>query len=448
MGGVEGKVSMPELGTRSLLWGLSLIALAAGGLAPSVAQAQDDEGPIAMQRIYIVATAIDPELEPVAARAGAAARAALRQVDGADWQAADQRYLGYDDNTLEKLRIAREKLEEGRAAYLDLRLDEAVTVLQEAVDNFNLALSALEDPRDLGEALLFLGASQVFNGDNRGARDTFHQLHVQMPHIQPDPEIFPPDVVERYEQSAPRRMDASVSVESDPAGAVAYVDFIPRGQTPVSVEGLARGEHSVRVVAPGSTPYIENIELGRSTGEVAAFLMALEGNEGLPEAVQGLAGHELQQADGVVAEIANVLQLDKVGVIRASYGDSPGTVKLELVVFDVASQRRVLRGEVEAPREIGELEPVVSRAVQQAIENVLRPRVGEDDETIPAQTVITPEPDDDDDDGGDGIATKWWFWTAIGGVVVVGAVIAIAATQAGGGGSVGQDPGGQVVFEF
>ena len=57
---------------------------------------------------------------------------------------------------------------------------------------------------------------------------------------------------------------------------------------------------------------------------------------------------------------------------------------------------------------------------KQAIENVLRPRVGEDDETIPAQTVITPEPDDDDDDGGDGIATKWWFWTAIGGVVVVG----------------------------
>ncbi len=410
------------------------------------AQGGASDGPIAMQRVYVIAAALDPELEDEAARAAAAARAALRGVEGADWEAADQRFLGYDDNTLARLREARAQLEEGRSAYIDLRLDEATELLSSAVDNFNQALSALEDPSDLGNALLYLGAAQAFNGDNRGATQTFRRLRIQMPHIVPDPNEFPPAVVSRWEAAAPRRTDAAITVESDPPGAVVYVDFIPRGLTPVTVDGLARGEHSVRVTSPGSTPYIENTTLTRRHRHqtVSAFLMAHEEMEGLPAAVAGITGHSLQVGDGAIAEVASFLELDKIGVIRVSYGDSQDTVKLELVMFDVASERRLLRGEVQAPRAFGELEAVVQRSISQGVENVLRPRVGEDTEGLQTETVITgPEPETDDDT----VIKKWWFWTAIGGAVLVGAVIAIVATQAGGN-DLGQDPGGQVVFEF
>jgi len=418
-------------------------------IAPARAWAQEgaNDGPVAMQRVYVVAAALDPELEDEAARAAAAARAALRGVPGADWEAADQRFLGYDDNTMARLREARVQLEEGRSAYIDLRLDEAVQLLSSAVDGFNQALSALEDPSDLGNALLYLGAAQAFNGDNRGATETFRRLRVQMPHIVPDPNEFPPAVVARWEAAEPRRTDGQITIESDPSGAIAYVDFIPRGLTPVTVDGLARGEHSVRVTSPGSTPYIENTTLTRRRRQqtVNAFLMAHEEMEGLPEAVAGIAGHSLQVGDGAIAEVARLLELDKIGVIRVSYGDSQDTVKLELVMFDVASQRRLLRGEVQAPRAFGELEAVVQRSITQGVENVLRPRVGEDTEGLQTETVITgPEPADEDDDA---LTKKWWFWTAIGGVVVVGAVVAIVATQVGGD-DLGQDPGGQVVFEF
>lgn len=421
--------------------GLSLV------IAPARVWAQEaTDGPVAMQRVYIVAAALDPELEDEAARAAAAARAALRGVEGADWEAADQRFLGYDDNTLARLREARAQLEEGRSAYIDLRLDEAVQLLSSAVDNFNQALSALEDPSDLGNALLYLGAAQAFNGDNRGATQTFERLRIQMPHIVPDPNEFPPAVVSRWEAAAPRHTDGQITVESDPPGAVVYIDFIPRGLTPVTVDGLAWGEHSVRVTAPGSTPYIENTTLTRRRRHqtVSAFLMAHEEMEGLPEAVAGIAGHSLQVGDGAIAEVARLLELDKIGVIRVSFGDSPDTVSLELVMFDVASGRRVLRGEVQAPRAFGELEAVVQRSIARGVENVLRPRVGEDTEGLQTETVITgPEPEPDDD----AVTKQWWFWTAIGGAVVVGAVIAIVATQAGGD-NLGQDSGGQVVFEF
>ncbi|MEM9068433.1 MAG: PEGA domain-containing protein [Myxococcota bacterium] len=407
-------------------------------------QAQD----VARERIYVVAAALDPELEDEAARAAAAARAALRSVDGADWQAADQRFLGYDDNTLARLVEARENLSEGRAAYVDLRLDEAVTLLEAAVDNFNQAMSALEDPSDLGNALLYLGAAQAFNGDDRGAQATFRRLHIQMSHIRPDPNEFPPDVVSRWEAAAPRRSDGVVSVESDPPGAVAYVDFIPRGLTPLTVDGLARGEHTVRVTAPGATPYIENVEITRRQreGSVAAFLLAHDEMEGLPEAVRGITGHELQVGDGAIAEVAQFLELDKIGVIRVSYGDSQDTVKLELVMFDVSSQRRVLRGEVQAPRAFGELEAVVQRSIAQGVENVLNPQVGEDDERIPAETVITGD-NPESGEREDPLYKKWWLWAAVGGAVVLGAVIAIAVTQSGGN-NLGRDQGGQVVFEF
>ncbi len=428
---------------------LLVIALLLVGTARNTVQAQD--GPVAVQRVYVVAAAIEPELEDEAGRAAAAARAALRNVEGADWQSADQRFLGYDDNTLAKLIEARRLLTEGRAAYVDLNLDEATQLLEAAVDNFNQALSALEDPSDLGNALLYLGAAQAFNGDTRGARATFQRLHVQMPHIRPDPNEFPPEVVSRYEDAAPRATDGSIVVESDPPGAVAYVDFIPRGTTPVAVEGLARGEHSVRVTSPGATPYIENVSITRRQRQqnVASFLMAHEEYEALPDLVRGITGHELEVGDGPIAEVAQMLQLDKIGVIRVSYGDSQDTVKLELVMFDVQSQRRILRGEVQAPRAFGELEATVQRSISQGMENVLRPAVGEDNEQIIGQenNWANNTNNDDDDDDEDALIKQWWFWTAIGGAVVLGAVIAIAVTVPDGD-NLGNDQDGQVVFEF
>ncbi|MBX3246811.1 MAG: PEGA domain-containing protein [Myxococcales bacterium] len=419
-----------------------LLALSITFASAWAAQAQ----PVAMQRVYVVSTAVDPELEAIAGRVGAAARAALRRVDGADWQRADQRFLGYDDNTLEKLRIARVKLEEGRTAYLDLRLDEATTLLVEAVENFDQAMSALEDPADLGTALLFLGAAQTYNNDRRGAARTFTRLHVQMPHLVPDPNLFPPDVIDRYNQAAVRARDGQVTVESDPPGSMAYVDFIPRGLTPVTIGDLPRGEHTIRVVSPGSTPYIENAETGgrRGAASVNAFLLPVDGNEGLDEAVNGIAGHEMRTADGPIGEVGRILDLDKIGVIRVSYGDSQETVKLELVVFDVHNRRRVLRGEVQAPRALGELEEVVARAVQQSIENVLSPQaVDEQHPTFVDLTPTVPETPVERDP----LYKKWWLWAAIGAVVVVGAVVTIAVV-AGRSDPIGQDSNGQVVFRF
>ena len=428
----------------ALVSGVSVSALAQDEEAPA-----QPTGPVARQRVYVVSHALEPELEAVAARAGSAARAALREVAAADWSAADQRFLGYDAEALQHITEARRLYAEGSQAYLDLQLDRAVQLLEEAVEEFDASQAALEDESGLGSALLYLGASQVFAGNTRQGRRTFERLHRQMPHIKPDPNEFPPEVVEQYDRSAPRGNGGAIHIMSDPTGAIAYVDFVPRGLTPLTVTDLPPGEHTVRLTRPGATPYIEQVDVGRGQSEVQAFLVDAEGNEGMAEMVAGITGHELEEGDGSIQRVGELLRLDKIGVIRVSYGDSREQVKLEMVIFDVSSGRRVLRGEVQAPRALGELEPVVKRAVQQGVQNVLNPRVGVDDEQIIGSDgqVIDSGGTAADQDEGKPLWKEWWLWTAVGAVLVVGAVVtAVALTRDDS--NLGASPNGQVVIEF
>lgn len=49
--------------------------------------------------------------------------------------------------------------------------------------------------------------------------------------------------------------EGTLSIDTDPAGALAYLDGEPQGLTPVSVGGLPPGDHRIRVVKDG---YLEN----------------------------------------------------------------------------------------------------------------------------------------------------------------------------------------------
>lgn len=414
-------------------------------VTPGIAHAQ---GP----RVYIVSVPMDDNLDAIATRAGAAARAALRNIDGVDWQHPDQRFLGYDDSALSVLARAREQLDAGRQAYLQLELDQAIEQLVGAVENFDAAAAALEDPGDLGQALLFLGASHAFNDQRRQALEVFGRLHRQMPFIAPDPDTFPPDVVTLYQQARPRdavNPQEMVSIDSNPPGAIAYVDFLARGRTPLNVSGLTQGDHIIRVTRPGATPFVETLTVRRRrAGTSNAYLVDNPDLEELNGALNGLRDASVDElGSGPIATVATILEVDKIGLIRVSEGDR-GQVSLELLLFDVASGRRLVRGEGEAPTTVGEFEIAVSRAVTTAFEAALRSEnQAGDDESIPAVQ------------GGNGegstasgpstpVTEEAWFWILIGAVVAGGIAAAIAIPLATQGPALGQDPGGQVVFRF
>src|SRR5690606_13664113 len=128
---------------------------------------------------------------------------------------------------------------------------------------------------------------------------------------------------------------------------------------------------------------------------------------------------------GPLRDIATVLELDRIALIRASSADSDDQVALELVVFDVATGRRLVRGAGNAPTAIGELEPAVHRLVWGSLAAAATVRAESDapaepvDEELPFERHDDPPPS-----GGGSIVEEWWFWTIIG-VAVVGAGVGI-----------------------
>lgn len=433
--------------------------LAASLLLAASARAQDEhavpdgptEAPTApphsgpAPRVYIVSVALGDGLDGFAARVGSAARSALRAVPNVDWQAADQAFLGYDANTLQTLTRARERLEEGRQAYVNLELDHATAALEGAVQDFDNAAPAIEDPHDLGEALLLLGASYAFNGHDRDATRIFRRIHTQMPDVHPDPDQFNPDIVQRFDAAAPpdaASPTSRIDVNSDPPGAIAYVDFLARGRTPTGVDGLIGGQHIVRVTRAGATPFVQPVDVRRGDhGDVNAFVVDNESTQGLHEKVAALATAEVERCEGAIAEVAQALDVDKLGVIRVSQGATADNVHLELLVFDVATGRRLLRGAGEVPTGSGALERGVEQLVAQGLAAALAPPRVTHHEVAPLPPPPPPPPHDD------GVVGQWWFWTIVGvGVVAAAVIIAVVATS--GGAPLGQDPGGQLVLRF
>lgn len=432
-----------------------------GGTSAEEPVAEDVETTVAEEehvgppaRVYVVSVATDGTLVAVASRAGAAARASLRELDDVAWAEADQLFLGYDDNALETIARARQRLSEGRDAYLNLDLDRAIELLNGAVEDFDHSAGAVESPIDLGEALLLLGASLAFNGRTRDATRVFTRLHVQMPHITPDPNVFPPDVIERFDAARPRDAgapSASITIESDPPGAIAYVDFVARGVTPITVEGLIGGDHIVRVSRPGATSFVQPITVrAHQSTTTSAFLVDDPRAGTLADTLLRVVDDDMSELSETAAlrEVATTLELDRVGVIRASPGDSPTDVALELVVFDVASGRRLVRGAGHASTALGELEPQVDRLVAGALEAAAHARVEPvavpvDEEEIPDHPVEPPPPP-----AGTPVYEEWWFWTVIGGVAVAGIAVGIGVGVGTQGPGIGQHGDAQVVIEF
>lgn len=405
-------------------------------------------------RVYVVSVATDDTLEAYAQRAGAAARHELRTLTTVDWRAADQLFLGYDESALTTLDRARQELEQGRQAYLNLELDQAIALLTAAVTDFDATAAALEDPEDLGQALLFLGASYAFNGQQRDATRVFSRLHVQMPHIVPDPNVFPPDVTTRFDAARPRDAaspGASIAIETDPPGAIAYVDFVARGVTPMTVTGLIGGDHVVRVTRAGATPSVSTVTVRpRASGSTSAFLVDDDRTSGLHEAIAAIRDADPSGAPegSPVRQVADILNVERIAVIRVSAADSEDQVRIELMVYDITTGRRLVRGSGTAPTGVGQLESSVHHIVSGALENAFRM------DTTPVEAPPPPPVDDESPIEAPppppehSIAEEWWFWTLIGGVVVVGVAVGVGVGVGSQGTTVGQSPNGVVVLEF
>ena len=410
------------------------------GDASAVAATDDSGRAVPIRAAYVVATTIDPELDAVAERIGAAARTGLRRVSAADWSSADRRFLGYDEVTAEVVQMCRDAFSRGKAAWDSGDQEGALMGFEEAVMGFDEAAAALEDPIELADALIYYGAALIVNGRERDAHPVFERLQGAFPTIFPDPEIFPAEVLDAWAAAAPRRPRYGVvSVTTDPPGAEVFIDQQARGRTPLDVDDVPRGIHMVRLMLPGHMPFREAVNLRRQSVGVEAMLLPNEGGEELNGIFGALAGAELTNGEGAIADFGGALDVEVIGILRVGYADDGESVSVELGIFDVASGRRLLRAEGQTTRDVGPLERGMAQFTEQAFTAALRPRVVERSSELPPAFV-----DEDEEEEEGGVVTKWWFWTAVGvGALAIAGGVTAAVLLSG-----GDEPHGQVVFDF
>ncbi|MDH5492147.1 MAG: PEGA domain-containing protein, partial [Myxococcales bacterium] len=256
-----------------------------------------------------------------------------------------------------------------------------------------------------------------------------------------DPDVFPPDVVQRFESVRPRgHADARINVLSDPPGALVHVDSIARGYTPLMVEGLVAGTHLVRLTRPGSAPYTQEAEASSRGTEINAFLVDGATTEGLSEAVLAARDVDLTRIEegGPLAEIATILDLDRLGVIRVGAGVTGAEAHLSFYFYDTSDGALVAENQQDIPSAPGQLEAAIRGLMGPALQEATRPRATPPPPP-PPPSIVEPEPDDP-------LWEKWWFWTAVGGAVVLTTIVGIAVASSGD--ELSNDPDGQIVFEF
>jgi tetratricopeptide (TPR) repeat protein len=145
------------------------------------------------------------------------------------------------------------RLESGLKAYREeADFDKAISRLQEAVE------LGLDDPTDLIQAHLHLGFAYIGMGRRMPAEVEFKKAIQLDSTLSLDPKLHSSKIVAVFNETKARLVD-SLTVISIPGGAEVYIGAKPVGSTPLKLDDVLVGEHTLRVVKEYFQPKVLNI---------------------------------------------------------------------------------------------------------------------------------------------------------------------------------------------
>lgn len=214
----------------------------------------------------------------------------------------------------------RSLLEEGRALYGQAQMDQATRTLQDAVDALGQSMALTRSPRDLWEALIYLGAARQAGGDYRGGRTAFSQAIAVMPLRTPSAQEFPPDLIQRYDDLRRERqaLATDVRVTAGDDGTVVWLNGERKGITPLWVED----------VIPGRNYFAGESPLGFTAFEIADIQEAAQGNVALQldtpmlARPEGAAVARSRQMSSLYAALGEAIDVDLILVAGTAEGQA------------------------------------------------------------------------------------------------------------------------------
>jgi len=136
----------------------------------------------------------------------------------------------------------RRMLDDGRLLYEQAQAEEAVLVLENAVDALREGVATVGSTRELWEAWMYLGTARYASDDLAGAKEAWAAAITLNPLRQPDSARFPPDVIATYAETRTGLSTSGLRITSSEPGKL-WIDGDLRGETPQDVGDLLAGEH-------------------------------------------------------------------------------------------------------------------------------------------------------------------------------------------------------------
>lgn len=310
--------------------------------------------------------------------------------------------------------------EQGKEAYDNLDPEAAAGKFSAAADAYEKHPGSLK-PQRLAKTFIFLGASQLLNGDKDGAKSSFLRALAADPATQPDQGLFDSNVHTVFtdaQQEFNSQKPGSLDIDSKPAGARVTVRGEDMGVTPQKNVPAHPGRHPVVLTLPGYVPYASYPQV--ASGKSAEVKPQLEPLPAMAEAIATATRASTEKAfdsDNMPPELTALA--DKLGaryvVLAAVQQKKSDPAEAELQVWDVRTKNRLRGVELELQSKSQERSTV---AAADRVHGFLTGRMLADTGSDSKMPQVVKKP---------------WFWAAVvgGAAVVTGGIL--YATQSKGG---------------
>ena len=334
------------------------------------------------------------------------------------------------DPTWQALELsARNNLQNAEQLFYALKPARSLEELNQALSSLRSAFPGIKDFSLLTRVHLMLGVTHFSIGEKALAAQHFRQVLLLEPKLVLDDTRFNPLLVETFEklrQLMQTENRGVISIISQPAQAAVTIDGKYAGVTPITLSGMAAGEHYLQVSLDGNRTWFAVVKLSPG-GELRqeVFLQARE-SMNLVRHIKRLESSSLAGANPEdIKPLLRALEVD--WLVLAALRRIGGDTQLELAVAALPEGQPTLLGIFGVSQK--EIENAVGIFASWLRGEPVTPRLAakspsrESSSSFPAGPSIPPAP-----------VTpppttwykSWWFWTALG-VLAAGTAATVTA---------------------
>ncbi len=363
-----------------------------------------------------------------------------------------------------KLKSDAEKLiSEAQTFYDNSDYDGAIKKLKEAEKNLRPILNVKGASEALIRAMTLRGACQILNMDNEEGAATLAQIFtINAEATAPDwfPEIVA-NIFKNVRAKSQSIKSGALSIKTSPDGVRIYIDGVYRGISPLSLDNVAPGDHTVFAEATGFLEAMETVEVKGE--EKSSLTLALSPATNYPTFKSAIDSAQSDFSNPNLHTAAKTLArlLDVRSVLFLHVSKTQKDHKLKAMFYDLDENKFKTRSTslpdgISIPDEIDALFGMLfTKETEWAS---VKPQPKSKDGVVAAgkekgeelDLDAEPQQDEKDDSGAKPFYATWWFWTIVGGgaALLAGGGVGTYFLVKGSGGGGSSSSGGQVLIKF